>query len=237
MGCYAAHDELHSSSPILMMGLFFALFATDTGLSRPYLGIRADEAQQVGSRAAEDESHRRPQMKNGFPSMIVAALVAILGFSSFMPLSASAAQSSTSSGDLGEAFDCAILNGLDCGYVLDAQAWAVRVTAWKFPGGGHNDMADAFRHCAWMGALATRIGSNRAYTVGYMHEDAGDRRGQPASERQMDEWNNFIGAGIGDDAVRSGTSDTWGYVLNECESRARNFELYGLDGIKGNYKE
>jgi hypothetical protein len=171
-------------------------------------------------------------------SLIVAMLVALLGVSGLGPVMAVAQSSTSISSDAVEMFDCAILSGFDCGHVLDAQSWAFEVTGWKFPNhDGHNDMADAFRHCTWMGALATRIGSNDAYTIGFIHEDAGDRRGQPKAEREMDEWNNFIGAGIGDDAVQSGESDTWGYVLRTCETLAKSGELYGLDGVKGGYSQ
>lgn len=131
-----------------------------------------------------------------------------------------------------DAVDCTSLYGLDCAHAADAKTWAENVTTWKFPGSAHNNMADAFRHCAWIGALSTRIGEQDAYTVGFIHERNSDG---PDSEFQMDDWNNYTGAGIGSDAVTSGTPDQWGYVLRQCETKARNYELYGLDGKQGNY--
>ena len=109
--------------------------------------------------------------------------------------------------DFDEGLNCAVLNGISC--------------------------ADAFRHCAWIGALATRLGEQDAYRVGFVHEEYDAE--QPKAEMKMDDWNNFTGAAIGSAAVSSGTSDQWGYVLNECESRARSYQLYGLGGVKGNY--
>lgn len=134
--------------------------------------------------------------------------------------------------DLNDAADCGVLYGANCVHVVDAKVWAESVTEWKFGHNGRNDMSDAFRHCAWIGALATRLGERDAYTVGFIHEENGPG---PESENKMDDWNNFTGAGIGAAAVRSGTSDQWGYVMNECETKARKYELYGLDGVKGNY--
>ncbi|MBX4170310.1 hypothetical protein K3M35_16870 [Rhodococcus sp. DMU2021] len=135
---------------------------------------------------------------------------------------------------LDEAVDCAVLNGVSCVHVQDARTWAEDVTMWKFGNRNHhNNMGDAFRHCAWIGSLTTRIGQQDAYRVGFAHEEYD--AGQPAAERAMDEWNNFVGAGIGAAAVRSGARDQWGYVLKECESRARNYTLYGLEGIQGGY--
>ncbi|GAB2636381.1 DUF6973 domain-containing protein [Nocardia goodfellowii] len=134
--------------------------------------------------------------------------------------------------DLADASQCSVLYGANCVHVLDAKTWAENVTKWKFGRNGRNDMSDAFRHCAWIGAVATRLGQSEAYTVGMIHEENANG---PESEYKMDDWNNFIGSGIGAAAVSSGTSDQWGYVLSECESKARAHALYGLDGIKGNY--
>lgn len=136
--------------------------------------------------------------------------------------------------DFDEGLNCAVLNGISCVHVQDARQWSVSVASWKFGDGNHhNNMADAFRHCAWIGALATRLGEQDAYRVGFVHEEYDAE--QPKAEMKMDDWNNFTGAAIGSAAVSSGTSDQWGYVLNECESRARSYQLYGLGGVKGNY--
>ena len=133
-----------------------------------------------------------------------------------------------------EILNCAVLNGISCAHVADARDWSIRVTDWKFGSANHhNNMADAFRHCAWTGALATRIGEQDSYRVEFVHEEY-DKDNNDA-EFKMYDWNNFTGASIGAAAVRSGTKDQWGYVLNECESRARAYTLYGLNGVKGNY--
>ena len=135
-----------------------------------------------------------------------------------------------------EGLNCAVLNGVSCVHVSDARNWAESVTTWKFGAvNHHNDMGDAFRHCAWIGALATRIGQQDAYRVGFVHEEYD--KDAPEAEKMMDDWNNYIGAGIGADAVASGTSDQWGYVLDQCESRARDRTLYGLGGLQGNYSD
>ncbi|MFD6223077.1 DUF6973 domain-containing protein [Nocardia asteroides] len=136
------------------------------------------------------------------------------------------------SNDLADAGDCVVLYGINCVHAQDARNWATDVTIWKFGKNGHNDMSDAFRHCSWIGAIATRIGESGAYTVGYIHESNANA---PEAEFKMDDWNNFVGAGIGAAAVRSGAKDQWGYVLRECESKARGKMLYGMDGKKGNY--
>ncbi|WP_394855190.1 DUF6973 domain-containing protein [Rhodococcus aetherivorans] len=134
--------------------------------------------------------------------------------------------------DLADAADCTYLYGSNCVHVEDARNWATEVTIWRFGYNGRNDISDAFRHCAWIGAVATRLGERDAYTVGFIHEN--NSQG-PDSEFKMDDWNNFTGAQIGAAAVRSGTSDQWGYVLQKCEAKARSNQLYGLNGVKGNY--
>ena len=72
--------------------------------------------------------------------------------------------------DFADAIDCSAIHGFNCAHVVDAKDWAIRVTTWKFPGPAHNNMGDAFRHCAWMGALAKRVGQQGASTVGIIHE-------------------------------------------------------------------
>lgn len=142
--------------------------------------------------------------------------------------------SSSGYGSAKEAAACVAKFGPSvCRHTKDAADWAHRVTVWKFKRNGHNDMSDAFRHCAWMGALATRVGSSRAIQVGDFHEDF--MKPNPIKERRMDVANNVVGAGIGAWAVQKKYKDTWGYVLKECESKARNKRLYGLDGKLGRY--
>ena len=133
-----------------------------------------------------------------------------------------------------EGLDCAVNNLSSCFHAEDAEKWARSVTAWRFPDSkGLNDMADAFRHCSWIGALTTRVGANDASRVGFMHEDAAPNN--PPDELRMDRMNNYIGTQIGKKAVESGTSDQWGYVMQQCEAQARNHQLYGLGGVQGNY--
>lgn len=172
-------------------------------------------------------------MTNAIRTTLLAFLIAFVGVATPMLMPPQSAQAEDNS--WAEILDCFdIWMGIDCVHVIDSASWAMDVTAWKFPGPAHNNMADAFRHCAWMGALATRIGSGDAAFVGILHEEYSPG---PEAERRMDLTNNTTGAWIGDDAVDSGTSDTWGYVMNECESRARNFQLAGLWGKKGNYSK
>lgn len=119
-----------------------------------------------------------------------------------------------------------------CDHAWDARNWAIDVTKWKFPKSKDGDIGNAFAHCSWSGALATRVGSSDAYGITFIHENRTDN---PAPHRLMDEWNNFVGSQIGSEAVSSGASDTWGYVMNKCEEYARDGKLYGLCGVKGAY--
>ena len=120
-----------------------------------------------------------------------------------------------------------------CNHARDAAGWASRVATWRCGHNGHNDAADAFRHCAAAGALSTRVGSSAATRIGQIHED---HHPNPDAERLMDVGNNAVGARIGRDAVNRRLPDTWGYVMNTCESRARGYRLHGLWGIQGNYR-
>lgn len=148
--------------------------------------------------------------------------------------SPSATLTSSDSSDLKELADCTFNNVSSCVHGVDAMNWAKSVTAWRFPDSkGLNDMADAFRHCSWIGALTTRVGANDASRVGFMHEDVAPNN--PPDELRMDRMNNYIGTQIGKKAVESGTSDQWGYVMQQCEAQARNHQLYGLGGVQGNY--
>mgnify|MGYP000847831560 FL=1 len=132
-----------------------------------------------------------------------------------------------------EEFDCARYKHFGCFAAFDAMGWATRVTNWKFPNdpSQHNGMADAFRHCIWMGATATRIGKVNAFGIGQIHED--HTPNNPQRERDMDESNNLVGAQIGEDARNMNLTDQWGYVIEQCESKARNYQLFGLGGVYG----
>lgn len=83
-----------------------------------------------------------------------------------------------------------------------------------------------------MGALSTRFGFDGATYIGYIHED---NSRNPEEERQMDLKNNSVGAELGQEAITARPDDQWGYVLEQCEARARSYELYDMNGVKGNY--
>lgn len=119
-----------------------------------------------------------------------------------------------------------------CAQAQDAQAWAFGVTAWLFPEGGHNDVADAFRHCAWSGAMSQRLGYEQAVEITANHEL---NEGQPAAEYDMDVANNAVGLWLGGLSAYEGGDDTWGWIMGQCESYARSGQLYGLGGELGNY--
>jgi hypothetical protein len=51
----------------------------------------------------------------------------------------------------------------------------------------------------------------------------------------MDNANNAIGVGVGQNSWAEGGSDTWGYIMNRCEGFARDYKLYGLNGVRGGY--
>lgn len=48
--------------------------------------------------------------------------------------------------------------------------------------------------------MAKAIGQECAEIIGHIHEDAGDRKGQPRNEREMDEHNNYVGRRLGSQA-------------------------------------
>jgi hypothetical protein len=121
-----------------------------------------------------------------------------------------------------------------CGAAGDAADWAWDVTKWRFGYRGEHDTSDAFRHCAWMGALATRVDARLARGIGFLHEELypNDR-----AWYLMDVYNNFVGSKLGQYADNRGDMhDTWGFVLNRCESLARDGRLYGGNAVQGNYK-
>lgn len=141
-------------------------------------------------------------------------------------------------GDLApnEVFYCVNpMNTGDCLVAQDAAKWSVSVLVWKFgQRAHHNNMGDAFRHCAWNGAMAQRMGSQRAKRIADNHEKA---EGQPRDEKRMDDKNNAAGRSIGVKSNRQGGNDTWGYVLTKCEASARGYRLFGLGGKRGAYPE
>lgn len=135
-----------------------------------------------------------------------------------------------------EFVECHYFNKSECWHLQSTSDWATITTDWKYPGGNLMDgtKQNAFKHCIWIGALATRLDESSAYRAGFVHEEMA-RSGQPPEFREMDEWNNFVGASIGADAKRKNLPDQWGYVVDQCYSLAESGQLYGPGGIKGGY--
>lgn len=120
-----------------------------------------------------------------------------------------------------------------CNHADDAGDWVKSIENDLFPGQTEDgQIGNAFAHCAWIGALATRVGADDAYDIGLIHEAVWVN---PVASREMDLANNAVGAQIGEEAEQSGTDDEWGYVMNECESRAKSGQLYGPCGVMGSY--
>lgn len=82
----------------------------------------------------------------------------------------------------------------------EAMNRALREAQERYPGSGlHNGEGDAWRHCYWMCLMARNfwVGPDKARSIGRCHENAGDRNGQPAGERDMDLHNNDVGISVG----------------------------------------
>lgn len=180
---------------------------------------------------------QRQQRSDGHAKRTVVGALAVLGIAG-AALVASVQPASATSGysDLGisdaEWSECVASYGVQCQQAKSSAEWAEQVTAWRFGVNGHNDVSDAFRHCAWMGSLATRVGETRAEDIGFLHER---HTPNPYSEWAMDVLNNQVGAYYGQLAVDMQLSDQWGYVISVCESEARSGNLYGADGVQGAY--
>lgn len=116
-----------------------------------------------------------------------------------------------------------LTHGDVCTAARDAQQWAYSITAWKFPGvTPHDNAADAFRHCSWAGAMSQRVGYGRAVEVLSNHEASTNNT--PA-EYEMDISNNAVGAVLGTRSNYEGGSDTWGWIMNQCNTLARSGQL------------
>lgn len=172
-----------------------------------------------------------------FGQAVIAVLILVAGFAYLGPQS-SIAQSEEV--DKLEALTdkiglCVLTYGpVSCAQAYRAGEWAKGVTHdWKFKGSLDGDMGNSFRHCIWIGALTTWVGGEVAYGIGVIYEQESPKN--PHSHRSMDEQNNYEGVQIGKDAIQSGISDTWGYVIEACESRAREGSLYGPCRILGGY--
>jgi hypothetical protein len=119
-----------------------------------------------------------------------------------------------------------------CLVVEDARQWATGTAEWLYSDSLHNGAGDAFRHCAWAGAIANRVGYETAYTQVVVHEDLS---ADPMEEITMDIANDLIGLEVGVRSLDEGGDDTWGWILRECAARADGGQLVGLDGFVGNY--
>lgn len=83
----------------------------------------------------------------------------------------------------------------DCERAQDTPDRARMETMERYPEGGHNDTADAFRHCFWSALMTKRANAGFAERFGNAHEN-GDHN-QPYEESRMDKHNNAVGRDIG----------------------------------------
>ncbi len=100
-------------------------------------------------------------------------------------------------------FNC-IMNPFDCNKAKKCSDKALKETKKQFGRQGHNDIADAFRHCYWNCCMAQKIGSKEAKKFGDAHEDYW---GNPECEKQMDLENNKIGRNLGEQNPNGNCSD------------------------------
>lgn len=114
-------------------------------------------------------------------------------------------------------------NPRDCYESRNAPGDSFDWQAKKFPRGGHNDRADAFRHCMWSGLMVKRSRDYQfAEQFGNAHEYGA--KGQPVAERDMDLYNNDWGRFAGDQLRNS--SDR--AVADRCAQYANNGTLRTL---------
>ncbi len=71
---------------------------------------------------------------------------------------------------------------------------ALAATTARFDEQGHNDDADAFRHCYWFARMTIDFGASHAKGFGDRHEDY---TGNPSGEKEMDLNNNAHGRTAG----------------------------------------
>ncbi|QLH06079.1 DUF6973 domain-containing protein [Nitrosopumilus ureiphilus] len=82
-------------------------------------------------------------------------------------------------------------------YIANTKAnQALKKTQEKFPSGGHNDDADAYRHALWNCLMARQIGASEAKKFGDAHENYD---GNPENEKEMDLHNNKKGRDLATD--------------------------------------
>ena len=73
---------------------------------------------------------------------------------------------------------------------------ALKSTKKLFGGNGHNNAADAYRHCYWSARMTLDLGTEHAKGYGDRHEDLPYDK-QPLAERDMDLTNNRHGRKVG----------------------------------------
>lgn len=76
----------------------------------------------------------------------------------------------------------------------EARDAAFLETTRRFGKSGHNNNADAFRHCFWSAVLVRELGFDNASRFTAAHETLPDN---PAAEESMDLHNNRIGLSVG----------------------------------------
>lgn len=96
----------------------------------------------------------------------------------------------------GEGIDCTWAVGpVDCNTARNDAETAKLKTRTHFPEQeGHNDQADAFRHCYWNALMTVHIGADQAKAVADVHEE--NNPNDPA-ESVMDQHNNHVGRTLG----------------------------------------
>ncbi len=96
----------------------------------------------------------------------------------------------------GEAMDCVGAVGpIDCNTARQDADTALASAQTEFPNfEGHNDKADAYRHCYWNALMAVHIGAGQAKEVADLHEETS---ANPIGERNMDLHNNQVGRNLG----------------------------------------
>jgi len=78
--------------------------------------------------------------------------------------------------------------------IKESQNKAYKEATVRFGHNLRNDKSDAFRHCFWCALLSKEIGYDKAIMFANAHEMG---KSNPQNEREMDLWNNKVGAEIG----------------------------------------
>jgi len=111
----------------------------------------------------------------------------------------------------------------DCYRVRDTPPDAGTETAARFGANGHNDRADAFRHCYWSALMTKRANVKFARDLATAHETGTDR--QPQAEFDMDMHNNAEGREVG--LLGENQTDDW--LADVCINKITRGELVWLE--------